>query len=76
MKQLVRGLQDVQSLNIVHRDMKLANVLLHFPDKPQIEQLTGTMKKQFLRKVDLTKVNFQVKISDWGLSTIMNENKS
>ena len=56
--------------------MKLANVLLHFPDKPQIEQLTGTMKKQFLRKVDLTKVNFQVKISDWGLSTIMSENKS
>ena len=34
------------------------------------------MKKQFLKKVDLTKVNFQVKISDWGLSTIMSETKS
>ena len=33
-KQLVQGINDVWSLGIVHRDIKLANILLHFPDKP------------------------------------------
>ena len=32
-RQLVRGITDVQEQNIVHRDMKLQNILLHFPDK-------------------------------------------
>ena len=70
MRQLVKGIKDVQRHNIVHRDMKLANILIHFPDKPQMEQLTKNQKRLFLRKVDLTKVAFCVKISDFGLSTI------
>ena len=37
MRQLVQGIRDVQSLNIVHRDMKLANVLLHFPNMIQLD---------------------------------------
>ena len=32
MRQLVKGLRDLQILKIVHRDLKLANVLLHFPN--------------------------------------------
>jgi serine/threonine protein kinase len=32
----VQGLNDVWSLNIIHRDMKLANILLHFPDNPDV----------------------------------------
>mmetsp|Transcript_39535 Transcript_39535/g.51772 ORF Transcript_39535/g.51772 Transcript_39535/m.51772 type:complete len:167 (-) Transcript_39535:1134-1634(-) len=51
--------------------MKLANILLHFPDKPDLESLTKAQKKAFLYKVDLTRVDFQVKISDFGLSTIL-----
>ena len=51
--------------------MKLANILLHFPDKPELEGLTREQKKAFLKAVDLTKVNFYAKISDYGLSTIM-----
>ena len=39
MKQVVLGNHDVWALGIVHRDMKLANILLHFPDKPELEGL-------------------------------------
>jgi serine/threonine protein kinase len=31
MKKLVSGLRDLYEFDIVHRDLKLANVLLHFP---------------------------------------------
>ena len=71
MQQVVQGIKDVWALNIIHRDMKLANILLHFPDKPELEGFNKMQKKSFLYKVDLTRVNFQVKISDFGLSTIL-----
>jgi len=38
--------------------MKLANILLHFPDKPEIESLSRAQKKAFLASVDLTRVKF------------------
>ena len=34
------------------------------------------MKKQFLRRVDLTTVQFQAKISDFGLSTVLDGTES
>ena len=70
-KQLVSGIKDVWDLGIIHRDMKLANILLHFPDKPELESLNKQQKRAFLSSVDLTRVDFQVKISDFGLSTIL-----
>ena len=69
--QVVAGIRDVWALQIIHRDMKLANILLHFPDKPEMENMNKMQKKQFLYSVDLTRVEFQVKISDFGLSTIL-----
>lgn len=48
----------MQTLDIVHRDIKLANILLHFPDKPQLESMNKQQKKAFLAAVDLTKINF------------------
>ena len=69
--QVVAGIRDVWALQIIHRDMKLANILLHFPDKPEMESMNKMQKKQFLYSVDLTRVEFQVKISDFGLSTIL-----
>ena len=30
-KKLVSGLRDLYEFDIVHRDLKLANILLHFP---------------------------------------------
>jgi len=54
----VSGIKDVWALGIIHRDMKLANILIHFPDKPELEGLTKQQKKAFLYSVDLTRVEF------------------
>ena len=56
--------------------MKLANILLHFPDKPQINLLSKTAKKQFLSKINLMHTDFQIKIADFGLSTILDDTTS
>ena len=71
MRQLVAGIKDVWALGIIHRDMKLANILLHFPDNPELDTLNRQQKRVWLANVDLTTTNFQVKISDFGLSTIL-----
>ena len=76
MRQLAKGIKDLQSLKIVHRDMKLANVLLHFPDKPKLDKLPINMKRQFLKSVNLTQIPFEVKISDFGLSTVFEGTQS
>ena len=39
MRQLVAGIKDVWALGIIHRNMKLANILLHFPDNPELDTL-------------------------------------
>ena len=36
MRQVVLGCRDIWSLRIIHRDIKLANILLHFPENPEI----------------------------------------
>ena len=56
--------------------MKLANVLLHFPNKPNLEQLTPSFKRKFMKNVDLTQTPFEVKISDFGLSTVFDDTPS
>jgi len=67
----VHGIKDIWALGIIHRDVKLANILINFPNKPELEGLTKQQKRAFLHSVDLTKVHFEVKISDYGLSTIL-----
>ena len=64
------GCQDIWALNIIHRDIKLANILLHFPENYELNTMSKTEKLNFLKEVDLTKVQFKAIISDFGLSTI------
>lgn len=92
MKKLVSGLRDLYEFDIVHRDLKLANVLLHFPDHsslgsgtthPEVTKLMECIddenaddkKIDFLSKVDLTKVPFEIKIADFGFSKYLNDSK-
>jgi serine/threonine protein kinase len=56
LRQLVKGLADVWRLNIIHRDMKLANILLNFADKPELDTMSKNEKRAFLQSSDLSKV--------------------
>jgi hypothetical protein len=43
--------------------------MLHFPDHTkEILLMSKDQKRQFLRDVDLSKVNFEIKIADFGFS--------
>ncbi len=56
--------------------MKLANILLNFPDSPEVETMGKNDKRAFLMTADLTKIKFQAMISDFGLSTILDNSQS
>ena len=73
MRMVVLGIKDIWELSVIHRDMKLANIVLHFPDNPELNRMNRNEKKKFLQTVDFTKINFQAKIADSGLSTILDE---
>jgi serine/threonine protein kinase len=57
------------SVLVIHRDLKLQNIMLHFPD--DIESLINMNKQErytFIKNVDLSKTKFEVKIADFGFS--------
>ena len=56
--------------------MKPANIMLHFPDIPNFNELSPSEKLQFLKGVDLLETNFEVKIADFGLSTVLDTKAS
>jgi len=40
---------------VIHRDLKLQNIMLHFPDlSEKILAMNKEQRKRFLREVDLT----------------------
>ena len=76
LRQVVKGLIEIWQLHMIHRDMKLANILLNFPDNPEVGQMSRIDKKKWLASIDLTKIRFEAKISDFGLSTILESSTS
>lgn len=73
-KQLVQGVKELHSRKIVHRDLKLANILLHFPDV-NLDQFSFIEKEEFLKNVDLSKTKFEIKIADFGFSKVLKTHK-
>lgn len=92
MRKLVSGLRDLYEYDVVHRDLKLANVLLHFPNvggageessrngdlllKLMLGSQPDRQRIEFLSGIDLTKVPFEVKIADFGFSKYLNDSKN
>ena len=74
MQQIITGLNDMMKVNIIHRDLKLENIMIHFPGKSQqIINMSKEVKKLFLKQIDLDKENFVVKIADLGFSKKLKE---
>ena len=69
MRQLVQGYSATIGELVVHRDLKLQNIMVHFQGKTTyLMDMPKEEKKLFLKNVDLENTDFQVKIADFGLS--------
>lgn len=78
LSKIVAGVEDLHSAHILHRDLKLPNILIHFKTPLKIGNMELTQEDLisfepeemagFLQYVDLLKVDFDVKIGDLGFS--------
>ena len=66
--QIVNGFRAIHSSQVLHRDLKLENILLHFPGNKDLLNKDKETRKKFLEKVDLRDTEFLVKIADLGLA--------
>ena len=79
-KQLALGVKDMYDLSIVHRDINIKNVLIHFPELDLTEEEMQnyddvSFRREHARRVHklmttkrLDEVNFKIKIADLGLA--------
>jgi len=72
LRQLVRGMAAIQRENIMHRDLKLPNILLHFPELTRDQICSEQFSIQsFTSEVEITgehAVKVVVKIADLGFA--------
>ena len=67
MKQIVTGLNDMMNILMIHRDIKLQNIMIDFPDKcDELLTMTKGERIKFLKEVDLLNTKFNIKIADFG----------
>ena len=80
MRKLCASLHSTFKLGIIHRDININNVLIHVHAIEQSEEQLQdadlldnilTLRENLLK--DLTKVDFEVKIADYGLSRVLKE---
>ena len=79
MKKLAEGLNMIYKKQIIHRDININNVMLHFPDlEPSDDELqdpTLLVQLEVLKQKKIQNLigeNFQVKIVDFGLACHLN----
>ena len=72
---LLDGLQILHQKRIIHRDLNQSNVLLHFPELEQSDDLAMIEAKRAEFTQDLSKCKFYVKIADFGVSRIPQNNE-
>lgn len=68
-KQVIEGLKFMHKNHIIHRDIKLENILINFDDQPNIyseNTLINKSIKDLYNIYNLEKDNFTIKIADLG----------
>lgn len=60
LRQIVAGCSALYKVRVMHRDLKLDNILVHFPNRK------GKISKEDLVGIDLETEKFVVKIADLG----------
>ena len=72
MRQIIKGIEYIHSLSIIHRDIKLSNILIKFPN------IIRKNKSEFIDINDLDESDFlssELKIIDFGLSKKLDPNE-
>jgi len=65
--QIIKGCTALYAERVVHRDLKLDNILVHFP------RFSDQVKKKQIMAMDLTNEEFTIKICDLGFSRQIGE---
>jgi len=81
LRQIVNGFRAIYEQKVMHRDLKLANILLHFPDiefkyPPDCKDdpiLRLDCMNKTLKKLDLMTTKVEVKIADLGFAKQMEQ---
>ena len=60
LRQLIAGCSALYEKRVMHRDLKLDNILIHFPDRP------SDLTQDQIDGIDLENETFLVKIADLG----------
>ncbi len=73
---IVQGFKAIYDMQVMHRDLKLANILVHFPDleigPAGIVPSQIMAFNQKLKEIDLLKTKVEIKIADLGFAKEVN----
>ena len=64
LKQIIAGCTAMFDVQVMHRDLKLDNILIHFPQRDSFVKITNAD----LKNIDLMKEKFVVQIADLGFA--------
>lgn len=64
LRQIIKGMVDLKNTGVIHRDLKLENIILHFPNMPsQFSQI-----KSYIQAFDCLSQEVTLKVADLGLA--------
>ena len=68
LSQIIQGFKAINEMNVIHRDLKLANILVHFKNVEINTILEGGLQLQNIKKTSPLIGNVDVVIADLGFA--------